>query len=117
MVVETLVREGKDIIILTAVRAVTAAGTPEKVKEAPEQEFNKVLSVTIRSTGGNAGDVYVTNEEQRGAAATQDYILAPGETITLDVHDILGSFIDLSKLWIDAANSGDSISYIAFEVV
>jgi len=105
-----------EIKCFTNQRLVTAAGTPEKIKEAPEFQQNKVISVTIRAHTANAGNVYLGFGNEI-TFATDGFLLAPGETITLDVHDFLDGYLDLAKIWIDAANSADGISYIAFEVL
>ena len=97
-------------------RLVTAAGTPEKVKEAPEWQQSKIISVTFRAHTANAGYVYL-GFSNGITFATDGFLLSPGETITLDVHDFRDAFIDLSKIYIDAANNGDGVSYIAFEVL
>ena len=106
-----------EIGIITAQRAVTAAGTPEKLKEAPEWEHSKMISVKIRAKTGNAGDIYITNETDRASASTVGEVLAAGEFIVLDVHDFPDAYLNLSKIWIDAATSGDGISLTAFEVL
>ena len=105
-----------EIRLITAQRVVTAAGTPEKIKEALESLQNKVISIQIRAHTGNAGVIYVAYE-QLAASAAFGYVLAAGETLTLDVHDIYDGYLDLSKIWIDASVDGDGISYIAFEVI
>lgn len=105
-----------EIKFITAQRAVTAAGTPEKVKETPESHQHKVISLTIRAHTGNAGEIYVAYE-RAAASAAFGYILSAGEVLTLDVHDIYDGYLDLAKIWIDASVSGDGISYIAFEVI
>ena len=107
-----------EINIITAQRAVTAAGTPESIKEAPEQTNNKAIAIKIRAKTGNAGDIYITRGEQRATAATTGDIIAPGEIWVLDVSQYKGkngqqAFIDLSKIWVDAANAGDQITYTA----
>ena len=104
------------IKFITAQRAVTAAGTPEQIKETPETQHNKVISVTLRANTTNAGYIYVSMNSQAASAAF-GYILSAGEVITLDVHDIYDGFLDLSEIWIDASVSGDGISYLAFEVL
>ncbi len=106
----------KEIIILTAQRAVSTAGTPEKVKEAPEANKNKVVAIRIRALAGNTGNIYITSTDQRATAATTGDILAPGEVYVLDVHDIPGAYINLAELWLDAGTSGDGVSYTAIEV-
>ena len=100
----------------TAQRAVTTATTPEKLKETPEHQENKFIALTIRANTGNAGNVTVTMENQN-ASATFGYILAPGETMPIDVSTILDAYIDISEIWIDAANNGDGVSYYGFEVI
>lgn len=105
-----------DLPILTDQRAVTASGTPEKLQETAKTE-NKVIAVRIRAKTGNAGDVYITNERNRDSASTEGDIIAPGELYIIDVSTILGAYIDLNKLWIDAANSGDGVSYTAIEAI
>ena len=102
---------------MVAQRAVTTAGTPEKVKESPEYVKNKVIAVMFRANRDNAGNIYVTDNENRASASTVSLILAAGETMVLDVSKFFDGYINLAELWIDAANSGDGLSYIAFEVV
>jgi len=106
-----------EIRLITAQRAVTAAGTPEKIKEAVESVQNQVISIKIRAKTGNAGDIYLTYGDQRAAASTTGDILAPGEVSILDVHNIYDGYLDLSKIWIDSSVNGDGISYTAFEVI
>ena len=105
-----------EIKLFTAQRVVTAAGTPEKIKEAPEFQQVKVISIMIRAHTGNAGVIYVAYETMLASAAF-GYILAAGEVAILDVHDIYDGYIDLSKVWIDSSVNGDGISYTAFEVI
>lgn len=101
--------------VLTDQRAVTAAGTPEQVYEGPPLE---VPVVNIRAKTGNAGDIYITNNTLRASASTEGDILAPGESIKYSAKELgIDCFLDLSEFWIDAANSGDGISYSAFKEV
>jgi len=106
-----------EIRLITAQRAVTAAGTPEKLKEAPEFQQERFISITIRAKTGNAGFIYVCHWDDRATITTEGHVLSPGETMPLDVHDIYDGYIDLSKIAIDAGTSGDGISYYGFEVV
>lgn len=106
-----------EIEILTAQRVVTAAGTPEKIKEAPEFVDNQVIAVEIVAEHDNVGVIYLVNEANRANASTVGRIIPPGVSVWLDVHDFYDGFLDLSKIWIDAANSGDGISYTAFKVI
>lgn len=106
-----------ELKILTAQRAVTAAGTPEKIKEAPETFQAKVISITIRANTTNAGNIYLRNGDDLSAVATTCYILTAGEVITIDLNQIYDAWLDLSHIYIDASVNGDGISYIAFEVI
>lgn len=106
-----------EIEILTAQRAVTAAGTPEKIKEAPETVDSHVIAILITANHDNAGLVYVVNEGERASASTVGRKLTPDKDVLLDVSQFADAWLDLSKIWIDAANSGDGISYIAFKVI
>lgn len=107
---------GSEIRLITAQRVVTTAATPEKIKEAPEDREAKVISITIRAHTGNGGIILISYGNPSASAAF-GYILAAGEVLTLDVHDIYDGYLDLSKIWIDTDTDGDGISYIAFEVV
>lgn len=106
----------KEIKILTGQRAVTAAGTPEQIKEAPEYLQSKVVSIEVRANADNTGNTYLTYEDQRATAATTGRILAPGEVWSCDVSGLKDCYLDLSKIWIDAATSGNGISYSCIEV-
>lgn len=102
--------------LVTGQRAVTAAGTPEAIMETTKPVEARVKSVSIRAKTGNAGDVYIINQTDRASASTVGDILAPGETITYEVTDKQweeGKAINLTSIWVDAANSGDAISYSA----
>lgn len=107
----------REIGIITGQRVVSASGTPEKLKEEPEWEHSKVIVVRIRAQTGNAGNIFITNETDKASASSVGDILAPGELYILDVHDIIDAHLNLSKLWIDAANSGDGVTYTAFEAI
>lgn len=84
--------------------------------EATKTQEARVKSVSIRAKTGNAGDIYITNSEDKGSASTVGDILAPGESIDYEVtieEWIAGKAINLTQIWIDAANSGDEISFSA----
>lgn len=107
-----------EIKILTDQRAVTAAGTPEQIQETGGGVDTKVIAIRVRAKTGNAGDVYVTYEDLRASASTDGDILAPGEVWTLDVSQLgFDAYVDLSRVWIDAANNGDAVSYTAVRVI
>lgn len=104
----------KEINIITDVRAVTAAGTPERINEETNKYRAKVIYITIRAHGTNAGLLYFAESYAR-ASSTEGRYLGPGETWTLSVAEVCG-VIDLQNIWVDAANSGDGFSYDAIEV-
>ena len=106
-----------EVKIVTGQRAVTAAGTAEKIKEAPEWQQAHVIAIRIRAATGNAGNIFIRNGEDVSACSTTGDIIAPGEVYVLDVSKWFDAYLDLSKIWIDAAVNGDSISYTAFEVI
>lgn len=106
-----------EIKIITAQRAVTTTGTPEKIKESPEFLDNRVIAIRIRAKAGNTGNIYITNADDRASASTVGDIIEPGELYVLDVSDIFDAYLDLSKIWFDADVSGDAISYTAFKVI
>lgn len=108
--------ESNEFKLVTGQRAVTAAGTPEAIMEATKTVEARVKSVSLRAKTGNAGDIYITNSQDRGSASTVGDILAPGESIVYEVtfrEWVRGKTINLTKFWIDAATSGDGISFSA----
>lgn len=106
-----------ELNIITDQRAVTAAATPERINEETNENAAKVISIIIRANTGNAGVIYVAGPQQKATITTDGYILSPGETLTLDVSQIYDAYLNLQKIWIDAANNGDGITYTAFEVI
>lgn len=60
------------------------------------------VSVTITALVGNAGIIYVGSSAVTSANGHQ---LTPGSSVALDINS-------LSAVWIDAANSGDAITYL-----
>ena len=101
--------------LTTGQRAVTAAGTPERIVEG--QSKNRVMSVTITALNGNAGNIYVTGPSQVTAITTQGVVLAAGVPLVLDVHDFLDGYIDLNEIWIDADNNGEGVEFVGFEAI
>lgn len=106
--------------IITAQRVVTTAGTPEKIKEAPEYVNSQVIAVEFRAHTTNTGNIFITYEAPSGDpanASTVGRILAAGEVFPIDMHDFKDMYIDLSKIWFDAAVSGEGLSYAAVKVI
>ncbi len=66
-----------------------------------------VMSVTIKSVAGNTGEVYVGDSS---VDDTIGFILDAGESVSMDIDN-------LNKIYIDAANDGDKISFIAVSYV
>lgn len=85
--------------VLTGQVTVSTAGTRVQISSTSAP----ILSVTIRTDVGNAGNVFVGGSN---VSSTTGYIMGPGETVSLDIDD-------LTDLYIDAANDDDSVSYIA----
>ena len=85
---------------------ISTAGTRERIKRLVG---NAVL--TIRANTGNAGDVYVGNED---VDSSNGFILGPGESIELifNHHRDRNEYLDIH---VDVATSGDDISYIYIE--
>jgi len=64
----------------------------------------KTYLVVIRADANNAGSIYVGS---RGVSATNGFVLDPGESLAVPIDNIK------KTVWVDAANSGDSCSWIA----
>jgi len=60
----------------------------------------KIISVTIQAKSANTGSVKV------GGSASQDYILAKGDVISLDCRD-------LSEIYIDVTQDNEGVNFIA----
>lgn len=104
------------LTIETNRRAVSAAGTPERIIEQAHSVPAMVIS--IRANTDNAGNIYIGNNSVNALDATGvSGILSPGETLYLDVSHFADAHIDLNEIWIDADNNGEGISYVAFLAV
>lgn len=102
------------IYVKTCRRSVTTAGTPEPF-ETGAQDYFAVLSITIRADATNNGNLYV-GDSNRVTTTDYSYILAPGESVTLDAGQNSlkqDRYIDLTNIWIEADNDGNSCSFIA----
>lgn len=77
---------------------VTNAGTRVQF---PNQAI--LSMVTIKAKIGNAGTIYVGNST---VAASNGYQLSPGDSIPVEVAN-------LNLIYIDAANNGDGVSWVA----
>jgi hypothetical protein len=93
-------------------RTVTAAGTREAFYTGPRGDY-LAKAIRIRAYATNTGNLYIGGDNRVSATDFSD-ILAPGESLTIEVGDLgRNVYINLTKLWIDAAVSGDGLSYTA----
>ena len=113
---EVLRGQDGEIQFASQQRTCTAAGSPEKIREATEYLHNKVVAFEIRAHETNTGNLYFCNEKQVPAITTSGRIVGVGETWGLDVSHLKGKFFDLSKIWFDSDTSGDGFSYSCVEV-
>jgi len=74
---------------------VTTAGTRVQLGT------NTALSVTVRAKLTNAGIIYLGGSN---VSSSNGFDMSPGDTISLDVGNT-------NQVWIDAATSGDAVSY------
>lgn len=106
------------IVPVTNQRLVSAAGTPERLYEAAQGFGGKVISVIIKALATNAGNIHVGNSPVNALNTNAySFILAAGEILTLDVHDFADGYLDLTDIWIDAANNDDGVCITYFEVI
>lgn len=103
---------GNNIKVKTCRRFVTVAGTREPF-ETGQPDFYKVKSVTIRADETNTGNLYL-GDSNRVSATDYSYILAPGESVSLDTVGLPPEcYIDLTQMWIDADTNLNALSFIA----
>lgn len=102
----------KEAYVKTCRRSVTTAGTPEGFEDGIPA-FYAVRCITIRADATNVGNLYL-GDSNRVSATDYSYILAPGETVSLDATVISQNhYIMLTQLWIDADTDGNALSFIA----
>lgn len=77
---------------------VAVAGTCVQLSE----ESLSILSVTVKALATNGGNIYVGDET---VDATSGFVLAAGESVSMDVDD-------LSDVYIDADVNGEGVSFI-----
>lgn len=104
----------KEAYVKTCRRTVTTAGTPEPF-ETGEPQYYLAKAITIRAYTGNAGNVYIGGTN-RVSSTDYSYILAPGETVSLDAT-ILGKdyYLFLTQIWLDVDNDGEGLCFIALQ--
>lgn len=107
-----MVNENREAYVKTCRRSVTTAGTAEPF-ETGNPDFYKVRCCTVRADATNTGNLYL-GDSNRVSSTDYSYILAPGETVSLDATVIgYNMYIVLTQLWIDADTDGNSLSFIA----
>lgn len=84
-------------ILGNGVKTVAIAGTPVQLASS-----NAIKTLTIRSFSTNTGLIYIGSSTMTTATGFQ---LSPQETVSIDIAN-------LSSVWIDAAISGEGVSYI-----
>jgi len=93
-------------------RTVQVAGTREAFLTGPRGDY-LAKAIRIRAYATNTGNIYIGGDNR---VLSTDYsdILAPGESLTIEVGD-LGArvYINLTKLWIDADTNNNGLSYTA----
>lgn len=88
-------------------KTVAAAGTAEALLAGPTTEI-KVLSVTIKALSTNTGKVYIGDHT---VAAANGFDLDPKDSLDL-ATDRADRAIDLSKIFVDAAQNGEGVRFI-----
>lgn len=83
--------------LATGQTTVTTAGTRVALAAS-----TIVISVVITANQGNTGNIFVGNSNVTSA---NGYILTPGASVTFD-------FENLADIFIDAATSGDVVSFL-----
>jgi hypothetical protein len=78
-------------------KTVTSAGTAEAIASSTAIE-----SVTIKALADNTGNIYVGDS---GVDSTNGFVLAAGETVSLDIDN-------LADVYIDAGTNDDGVSFI-----
>jgi len=99
--------ESSDLDVGQGEKTVTAAGTREALLTGSRGEV-AVLSVTIKALSTNTGKIYVGDHT---VASTNGFDLDPRDGVTLQT-DNPEHLINLSKIFLDAAVSGEGVRFI-----
>lgn len=102
----------REAYVKTCRRNVAVAGVPELFETGIPATY-AVKSITIRADATNTGNIYL-GDSNRVSTTDYSYILAPGETVSIDAT-LLGAYyyVFLTQLWIEADTSGNSLSFVA----
>ncbi len=101
--------------VVSGQQDVAAAGTAEALV-ASTVAYRYVREVTIKAKPGNAGNMYVGNDNANDVTSTNGYPLAPGDSISFSFVNFPGSGderIDLNSIYVDADTSADDVQFIA----
>ena len=102
----------REVHLKTCRRTVTTAGTREPF-ETGIPAFYLVKSITIRAYATNTGNIYL-GDSNRVSSTDYSYILAPGETLSLNVEDLDSDlYLYLTQWWIDADTDGNGLCFAA----
>ena len=83
-------------------KTVTTAGTRERLADV-----NVIaVALSIKALAGNAGKIYVGGSSV--SSTVSSFELSSGESVSIKCN--IDEIINLFDWWIDAANSGDSVS-------
>lgn len=91
------------------VTAVTSAGTAVRLSDTSNVVRSLEIHARKNTTTANTGNVYVGVE---GGSGKQYRVLTPGDPLSLSVQGE-DEGIDLQGIWIDAATSGDAVTWTA----
>lgn len=102
-----------------ATQAVAAAGTAQPLDGGAPATPNLVRQVVVQWNDGNTGDVYIGESD---VAAGKCIVLnASNPTFSFQAEDTVADedncFVDMNSIYIDAANTGDTVrvAYMSLE--
>ena len=96
------------IAFIQGSKVVATAGTPVALVDTPTPVRSVEIHARKNKTTANAGNVYVGFN--RGAGA-QLRVIEPGEPFAIAAPD--GKKFDLAGIFVDAATSGDAVTFSA----
>ena len=92
--------------IISGQNAVASAGTAELVAAAG----TKGEAFAIKALPGNTGVVYIGNDGAGDVTSANGYALSAGDQVLVEATG--RGMIDLGDVWVDAATSGDGVSWL-----
>ena len=88
-------------------RDVAAAGTAERLLATASKEY--AHSIFIEAKAANVGNVFVGDSTVTGI--TDGVTLTPSQGISYEVQDKPSDQIDISEIFVDAANNDDGVIF------